>query len=106
VEPDGESLVVTSSGACRLSPGGKADSSATPEELELDPELESDRSSWAAAGPVEVPVRSFVLREVSVLESVGASEGAAPEASSGAADESVAVGPSVMSVVPASGAHA
>jgi hypothetical protein len=103
VESDRESLVVASLGACRFEPGREAGGSAAPEEL--DPELESDRESAAGAGTVEVRVGSFVVLEVSVLESVAASEGAAPEASAGVAEGSVGVAPSVVSVAAAAGAH-
>jgi hypothetical protein len=98
VESDREFPVVASLGACRFEPGGEAGGSAAPEEL--DPELESDR-----AGPVEVPVGSFVLLEASVSESAAASEGTAPKASVGVAEGSVALAPSVVSVAPVAGAH-
>jgi hypothetical protein len=103
VESERESLVVASLGACRFGPGGEAGWTGVPEEL--DPELESARVSWAAAGPVEVPVGSFVLLEVSVSESAAASEEAAPEASAGAAEGSAAVAPSVVSVASGAVAH-
>ncbi len=104
MESDRESLVVASLVACGFKPWGEAGGSAAAPE-ELDPENESDPVSVAGGGPVEVPVGSFVLLEVSVSESATASEGAAPVASVGVAEGSVAVASSGVSVVPGAHAH-
>jgi hypothetical protein len=98
-----ESLVVASLGACRFELGGEAGGSVVPEEL--DSKLESDREFRAGAGPVVVPVGSFVLVEMPASESAAASEGSAPEASVGVAERSVALTPSDVSVPPGVGAH-
>src|SRR5882724_921088 len=103
VESNEESLVVASFGACRLAPGGEGAGPAASEGL--DPEPESVRTFKAGAGPVVVPVGSFVLMEMSASESAAASEGSAAEASVGVAGRSVVVTPSDMSVAADVGAH-
>jgi hypothetical protein len=103
VESNEESLVVASLGACRFEPGGEGGGSVASEGL--DPEPESDRTFKAGAGPVVVPVGSFVLVEMSAAESAAASEGSAPEASVGVAARSVVVTPSDVSVAGGVGAH-
>jgi hypothetical protein len=102
-ESDEDSLVVASLGACRFEPGGEGGGTAASEGL--DPEPESDRTLKAGAGPVVVPVGSFVLVEMSAFESAAASEGSAPEASVGVAERSVVVTPSDVSVAGGVGAH-
>jgi hypothetical protein len=103
VESNEESLVVGSLGGCRFEPGGEGGGSVASEGL--DPEPESDRAFKAGAGPVVVPVGSFVLVEMSASESAAASEGSAPEASVGVPERSVVVTPSDGSIAAGVGAH-